>query len=560
MALKVLMLRKKLTDQQTALRSLEEAAEGYAAREAELAADIESAQSEEERSVVEAAVTAFEEERDQNTQSQEELRSAIGALEEEIRTAENAAKQARAAQSAGKPETRGGEKPMGTTETRTSFFNMTVQQRDAFLTREDVAGFLTRLREMKGQTRAVNGAELGIPTVMLDLLRENIGRYSKLISRVRYRPLKGKARQNIAGTVPAAVWTEAVASLNELELSFTQIEVDGYKVGGYLAIPNSTLEDDDNLGLAAEVMDMLGQALGKAMDWAIVYGTGSKMPVGYMTRLAAQSEPAWWGSNQGDFTDLHTTHILKLDASSANGVDFFQKLIGALSAADPTYSQSGEPTWVMNRKTHMDILARALAFNATGALVAGMQNTMPVIGGLIVEIPGLPDYEISGGFLDVYTLVERAGANIRSSDIPLMIQDQTLFVATQRMDGKPAVGEAFVAVSYDNTEVTTTHDFEPDYANSELGILTVTSAAGTANGQTKLTIAGNTPDAALKVKVGAQPAMVQIGMKPGKTWVAYTSGTDLTAATGTYATVVELDGAGKMVKAGSTVVTAKAGA
>lgn len=272
MALKVLMLRKKLTDQQTALRSLEEAAEGYAAREAELAADIESAQSEEERSVVEAAVTAFEEERDQNTQSQEELRSAIGALEEEIRKAENAAKQARAAQSAGKPETRGGEKPMGTTETRTSFFNMTVQQRDAFLTREDVAGFLTRLREMKGQTRAVNGAELGIPTVMLDLLRENIGRYSKLISRVRYRPLKGKARQNIAGTVPAAVWTEAVASLNELELSFTQIEVDGYKVGGYLAIPNSTLEDDDNLGLAAEVMDMLGQALGKAMDWAIVYG------------------------------------------------------------------------------------------------------------------------------------------------------------------------------------------------------------------------------------------------------------------------------------------------
>lgn len=560
MALKVLMLRKKLTDQQTALRSLEEAAEGYAAREAELAADIESAQSEEERSVVEAAVTAFEEERDQNTQSQEELRSAIGALEEEIRTAENAAKQARAAQSAGKPETRGGEKPMGTTETRTSFFNMTVQQRDAFLTREDVAGFLTRLREMKGQTRAVNGAELGIPTVMLDLLRENIGRYSKLISRVRYRPLKGKARQNIAGTVPAAVWTEAVASLNELELSFTQIEVDGYKVGGYLAIPNSTLEDDDNLGLAAEVMDMLGQALGKAIDWAVVYGTGSKMPVGYMTRLAAQSEPAWWGSNQGDFTDLHTTHILKLDASSANGVDFFQKLIGALSAADPTYSQSGEPTWVMNRKTHMDILARALAFNATGALVAGMQNTMPVIGGLIVEIPGLPDYEISGGFLDVYTLVERAGANIRSSDIPLMIQDQTLFVATQRMDGKPAVGEAFVAVSYDNTEVTTTHDFESDYANSELGILTVTSAAGTANGQTKLTIAGNTPDAALKVKVGAQPAMVQIGMKPGKTWVAYTSGTDLTAATGTYATVVELDGAGKMVKAGSTVVTAKAGA
>ena len=46
MALRVLLLRKKLTDQQTALRALEQAAEGFSAREAELAADIEAAQTE----------------------------------------------------------------------------------------------------------------------------------------------------------------------------------------------------------------------------------------------------------------------------------------------------------------------------------------------------------------------------------------------------------------------------------------------------------------------------------------------------------------------------------
>lgn len=444
---------------------------------------------------------------------------------------------------------------METNETRTRFFGLTIQQRDAFLAREDVSGFLSRLREMRGQTRSVSGAELGIPTVMLDLLRENIGRYSKLIGRVRFRPLKGKARQNIAGTVPAAVWTEAVDSLNELELSFTQVEMDGYKVGAYLAIPNSTLEDDDNLALASDVMDMMGQAIGKGIDLAIVFGTGSKMPVGYMTRLAAQEAPAWWGKNQGAFTDLHTSNIIKLDASASSGVEFFQKLIAALAVADPTYSQSGEPSWVMNRKTHMDVLAKAMAFNASGALVAGMQNTMPVIGGLIVELPGLPDYQISGGYLDVYSLVERAGANIRSSDIPLMIQDQTLFTATQRMDGKPAVGEAFVAVSYDNQAVITDHDFAPDYANSELGTLTVVSAAGSGKGKTQLTVTGATPGSVLMVKAGAQPTLVKSGQKPGSTWAAYTSGADLTAATGSYATVVELDAAGKVVKAGSVVVT-----
>ena len=555
MALKVLLLRKKLTDKQTELRTLDKAAEGFKAREQELAADIEAAQTEEERSAVESAVDAFEAERSDNDQQRAAVRADIEALEAEIRTAEDAARESRTGKPAG--HERKDVTYMETAETRTRFFGLTIQERDAFIQREDVQTFLTRIREMKGQTRSVTGAELGIPTVMLDILRENIGRYSKLISRVRYKPLKGKARQNIAGTVPAAVWTESVASLNELELSFTQMEMDGYKVGGYLAIPNSTLEDDDNLNLAYEVMDMMGQALGKAIDWSIVYGTGNKMPVGYMTRLAAQSKPAWWGNNQGEFKDLHTSHILKLNVADATGVEFFQALIGALAVADPTYSQSGEPTWVMNRKTHLDILARALAFNAAGALVAGMNNTMPVIGGLIVDLPGLPDYEISGGFLDVYTLVERAGANVRSSDIPLMIQDQTLFVATQRMDGKPSIGEAFVGVSYDNTDVTTTHEFDPDYANMDLGVLTVTSAAGTSSGQTKLTVSGNDGD--LKVKVGAQPAAVKPGMKPNSKWTAYTSGTDLKAATGSYATVVEIDEFGKVVAAGSVAVTANGG-
>ena len=231
MALKVLLLRKKLTDKQTELRTLEKAAEGFEAREQELAADIEAAQTDEERSAVEGAVEAFETERSDNDQQRAAIRAAIEALEAEIRTAEDAAKDARTGKPAGNE--RKDVTHMETAETRTRFFGLTIQERDAFIQREDVQAFLTRVREMKGQNRSVTGAELGIPTVMLDLLRENIGRYSKLISRVRYKPLKGKARQNIAGTVPAAIWTESVASLNELELSFTQMEMDGYKVGGY---------------------------------------------------------------------------------------------------------------------------------------------------------------------------------------------------------------------------------------------------------------------------------------------------------------------------------------
>ena len=60
------------------------------------------------------------------------------------------------------------DEPMNTRK----FFGMSAPERDAFLAREDVKGFLTRLREMKGQNRAVSGAELTIPTVTSRLRSE----------------------------------------------------------------------------------------------------------------------------------------------------------------------------------------------------------------------------------------------------------------------------------------------------------------------------------------------------------------------------------------------------
>ena len=206
MALKALILRKKQTERQEALAALERAADGFSTREAELESDIEAAQTEEERAVVEEAVEAFENERSQNQADQETIRGEIAQLEAEIREIEDKARQARSGD-AGKKE-RKDDNPMNNTpETRTRFFGMNAQQRDAFMAREDVKEFLQRTRELAGQKRAVNGAELLIPTVVLDLLREQIGEYSKLLRHVNLRSVPGKARQVIAGAIPEAVWT-----------------------------------------------------------------------------------------------------------------------------------------------------------------------------------------------------------------------------------------------------------------------------------------------------------------------------------------------------------------
>ena len=195
----------------------------------------------------------------------------------------------------------------------------------------DLALHLGRVRALAGAgRRSVTGAELTIPEVVLDILRDNLHKYSKLISKVRLRTVRGHARQQIIGEVPEGIWTEMVGALNELDFSISELEVDGFKVGGFMVADNSTLADSD-INLGEEILYMLGQSIGLAYDKAVVFGMGpgSKMPVGIVTRLAETAQPAYWGANRPEWTDLHTSHILKLNLASAAGESFFIPFLGA---------------------------------------------------------------------------------------------------------------------------------------------------------------------------------------------------------------------------------------
>lgn len=91
-----------------------------------------------------------------------------------------------------------------------------------------------------------------------------------------------------------------------------------------------------------------------------------------------------------------------------------------------------------------------------------------------------------------------------------------------------------------------------------LGSLTVTSAAGTASGDTKLTVSPAKAEGHLyKVKVGEGAAAVAWGQSV-QGWTAWDGAADLTAATGKTVTVVECGSDYKALAAGSAVVTAKA--
>lgn len=552
--LKILMLRKKITDAKAKLEAALRTREELHTREAELEQSVAEANTEEEQAAVNEAVDAFETEQAENDAEVSALEAEVNKLESELEEAEEKARSAGTQRTA--TERKEGNFIM---PNRTRFAEMDMEQRSALVARDDVKEWLQRMRTINAQKRAVNGTDLLIPEVILPLIREEIARTSKLLRFVNLRNVNGIARQQIMGELPEAVWTEMCAKLNELEFGFNLVQVDGYKVGGFFVVCNATLEDSD-INLAGEIIAALGGSIAKAIDKAILFGTGIKMPLGIATRLAQTSQPSDWEDTAPAWTDLHTSNVVKIDADGTSGTAFFVALIEALGGVKPKYSTDGL-FWAMNHKTHLHIMAKALAFNSNAAIVANT-TLFPIIGGTIVEFEDdeMADNEIIGGYGGNYLLAQRAGIAYGQTDQRFFLEDLTAFKATARYDGKPVAGEAFIVLNFANIDPTTSQDFPVDYANMDMNNLAVTAAQGTATGDTVLTVT-NMKDSThntLKYKVNYNIGKISVGDKV-KGFTDLTSGTtQITAAAGVPIAVVEVDASGAVVSVGTVGSVPKA--
>lgn len=486
MALKVILLRQKIEKKQAELDALREKDAEYQTREAELEAAIAEAKdaSDEEQQAVSAAVDAFDADQKAHEAAKDGLTREIEALENEL--AEEERKQTVPPAAEGKtPEERRAVIPMTNTKIdiralptgQRAFDALPLEQRNSIVAQEDVKQFLAQLRSMKGQNRAITGGELTIPIVFLDLIAENMFRYSKLMNRVRIREVSGEARQTIAGTVPEAVWTEMCGNLNELTFVFNQVTLDGYKVGGFIPVCNALLEDND-VNLASWIIEMMSESIGLAKDKAILYGKGAayKMPLGIVTRLAQQSQPENYPASAPAWVDLHTTNLISI-ADNKTGAEFWAALQIAVGNTFTKYNRGGM-FWAMNSKTYAKLKSKAITFTAAGDVVANVYGVLPIITGDIDILEFMPDNDIVGGYGDLYLWGQRSGMTIGADEwgFTNRVKDQTLFFGKERADGMPVIAGAFVAINIGGSTPTTSMTFAGDAANTVGGILMPTAA------------------------------------------------------------------------------------
>ena len=459
MALKALMLKKQLDNKRKALEDLQKRSADFERREAELEAAIAEVENDEQRAAVDESIDEFEKDKAAHDKAVGDLNEEIRGLEKELEELEEAQEAPASAEAAStEPEERKDNINMNTRK----FFKMNAQERDAFFAREDVKSFLAEIRTAMREKRAISNVGLLIPQVMLGVLRENILDYSKLYKHVNVRQVAGEGRMAVMGTIPEAVWTDCCANLNELDLAFNDVEVNCWKVGGFFAVCNAALEDSD-IDLASELLTALGQAIGLALDKAILYGTGARMPLGVVTRLCQTSQPADYPATARPWVDLHTKNVKAL-GSGLSGAALVAAIVTAFGNAKGKYSR-GEKVFVMNETTYTALAAATVSVSATGSIVTGVLDRMPVIGGIIEVLDFVPDNVIIGGYFDLYLLAERAGNKFATSEHVRFLQDQTVMKGTARYDGQPAIAEGFVAMALGTTAPDADMTFAPDDAN-----------------------------------------------------------------------------------------------
>lgn len=443
---KIEALRNQLTPLEETRRALETRREALATREAELEAavnEVTEETSQEDRDILEQETQAFAEEDRQlaeeetaNANERSRIEQEIAQLQAEMDSINERAERAR------NPHPNQEERTVEPDMNTRGFFGMNQQERDAFFAREDVRNFAQALRTMGSNTRDVSNASLLIPRVVLGVMNNLLPTQSKMYKHVNVQRIPGEARMIIPGTAPEGVWTEMCANTNEVELTFNAVEIDGYMVSAAIFICNAILKDSD-IDLVSHVINEMTKGIAKALDKAILYGTGDHMPMGVVTRLAQTAKPEGYPANAREWANLSGSHLISI--ADKTGIALYQALVEAVGVTDNDYVD-GNLVWVMNNKTRTKLVSNAMSFTASGAIAAGLNDTMPVIGGAIETLSFIPDDVIIVGYGMSYLLGEREGATVDESKHYRWLANQTGFKILARYDGDVVIPEAWAAI------------------------------------------------------------------------------------------------------------------
>ena len=398
--LKQLRLQKSIQLKRNALNELDFTS--IEKREAEPAAALDEAETDEDINLIEVEIEELEEKKKELEEKKSTLTGEIDALQKEL-------------DEIPEPEEK---------EERKEERKIMTRQANEYFERSEVKDFYEQFRNM----RSVGGAELTIPDVTVNRIFDIVGDYSTFYPLVDKIRVNGESRILFDTDTSAATWVEMTDPIPEGSVGTVgAVDFDGFKVGKITFVDNSILQDSI-INLDAYVTKKIARAIALAIDKAILKGAGStsKQPMGIIPSL-----------DEG--------HNIEVDPA-----DGIAGIVSPISLIDTGADSVGEIVAVMNRKTYYDkLLPFSILPTGTGNLVGKLPNlTNPDLLGLKVVFNNeMGANEILYGDFSKYTLVERESVTIDTSIHAKFGADKTAFRGKARFDGKPVDKDAFVLVT-----------------------------------------------------------------------------------------------------------------
>lgn len=418
------MINKKIEQRKSALAELLEQEEALKARSAELERAIDEAETDEEIAVVEENIENLESEKG-------ELEDKKGKLEGEIASLEDELEQLNSKEPKNNTPPQGQEERNQNSGGDVRMVHNKYETRSQMLERlnqPEVREFYAAVASAAKDKRALSGTDVIIPESVINMIQQRLGDYSTLYKEVTVQQLNGTARVIMDGAIPEAIWTEMCDPVEELATGFSQTELDGFKVGGFIPVCNAILEDS-MIALADFVEGRLAMAIAKALDKAILIGEGAtqKQPQGVIPALS--SIPERNVTSDGTLQDIVSNMALIDDGEDGAPI--------------------GEVIAVMKRSTYYSKIApQTFLPTADGRLVIQTAQSPRLPDGTrIVFSQYAPDDTIVLGDFKKYLLGERRGVQLAVSTDVRFIQDQTVFKGTARYDGKPIYTDFFVVIT-----------------------------------------------------------------------------------------------------------------
>ena len=394
MALKTLMLRKKIEDKKKELEAVR-ASGDFETREAEIEKSIEEAETDEEKAAVDEEIDKLEAEK-------KEAEDKIGELEKEVEDLENEL----ASIEANQKETR----KDGKIEMSERFTRDSMEYRTAFRDYIQTGKLNKEILEFDKRNDAVStSSDLGVllPETIVQEIIKGVGEvHGQLYDRVRKTNLKGGVKYPIGSF--AATFnriTETTKSDRQDPGGVTGYVQFGYKIGE-IRLARTLLQAVLSVPVfEQEFAKTIADAYVKAMDIEIMSGTeANNQCVGILTEAAAQN------------SRIPAGNIIEFTAAEAADWTEWQK---KLFANIPLAMRAENPEFAMTAATYESVI-KTLADNQKRPVYAETFN--PVDGTeratfkgkevIFVENDSLKDFDTAtnGQFFGMYWVPQKAYA------------------------------------------------------------------------------------------------------------------------------------------------------